>query len=244
MRFAGEQFDGETGYTYLRARYLNPALGRFTSADSIQPNAPGTQGYNLYALVANNPTTWVDPSGHVAVDAATYIAEWLTRPEVYSLIIASLLYTKTAPIASTGLMLLAEVAQTVAKPLPIPGIPGTPDGPPEDLPKTRPTISPMKLGFGVLLVASAVVTCVLDWVPCAEVARRIREKVDPQPQPEDDQPPKPPQPPTEPCPEIPTPPLRQCPHRINASARTPSLCGCKRREAASKRALYWRVCNL
>ncbi|MCB0187996.1 MAG: hypothetical protein KDE31_27200, partial [Caldilineaceae bacterium] len=36
----------------------------FLSADPVQPNAPGTQGYNLYAYVANNPTTWVDPSGY------------------------------------------------------------------------------------------------------------------------------------------------------------------------------------
>jgi RHS repeat-associated protein len=64
FRFTGEQHDTETGFTYLRARYANAALGRFTSADTVQPNAPGTQGYNLYAYVANNPTTWVDPSGH------------------------------------------------------------------------------------------------------------------------------------------------------------------------------------
>jgi len=69
--YTGEQSDAETGYTYLRARYLNPTVGRFTSADSAQPNAPGTQGYNLYAYVANNPTAWVDPSGHeVKVNAA------------------------------------------------------------------------------------------------------------------------------------------------------------------------------
>ena len=30
---------------------------------------PGTQGYNLYAYVANNPTTWVDPSGYSAEPA-------------------------------------------------------------------------------------------------------------------------------------------------------------------------------
>jgi RHS repeat-associated protein len=67
FRFTGEQHDAETGFTYLRARYANPALGRFVSADTVQPNAPGTQGYNLYAYVANNPATWVDPSGHYAV---------------------------------------------------------------------------------------------------------------------------------------------------------------------------------
>jgi RHS repeat-associated protein len=41
--FTGEQRDAETGFTYLRARYLNPALGRFMSADSVQPNAPGNE---------------------------------------------------------------------------------------------------------------------------------------------------------------------------------------------------------
>jgi RHS repeat-associated protein len=40
--FTGEQRDSTTGFTYLRARYLDPLLGRFTSADAVQPNAPGT----------------------------------------------------------------------------------------------------------------------------------------------------------------------------------------------------------
>ena len=37
FRFTGEQHDAETGFTYLRARYHNPVLGRFISADSVQP---------------------------------------------------------------------------------------------------------------------------------------------------------------------------------------------------------------
>ncbi|GAF83258.1 unnamed protein product, partial [marine sediment metagenome] len=30
--FTGEQFDAETGFTFLRARYLDPRLGRFLGA--------------------------------------------------------------------------------------------------------------------------------------------------------------------------------------------------------------------
>jgi RHS repeat-associated protein len=61
--FTAEQRDSTTGFTYLRALYLDPTLGSFTQADSVQPHAPGTHGWNLYAYLANNPTTWADPSG-------------------------------------------------------------------------------------------------------------------------------------------------------------------------------------
>jgi RHS repeat-associated protein len=62
---------------HLRARDLHPTIGRFLSADAVQPNAPGTQGHNLYAYAANNPTTWTDPSGQqsgVASDCASLVA--------------------------------------------------------------------------------------------------------------------------------------------------------------------------
>ena len=65
--YTGEQTDPETGFSYLRVRLYNPASGRFLSRDSVSPNAPGTQGYNPYAYVANNPSTWTDPSGHAIV---------------------------------------------------------------------------------------------------------------------------------------------------------------------------------
>lgn len=66
LGFTGEPTDA-TGLVFLRARSLDPATGRFISSDSVFPNAPGTQGYNLYAYVANNPATWLDPTGHSAV---------------------------------------------------------------------------------------------------------------------------------------------------------------------------------
>ncbi len=70
LGYTGQLTDPSTGLIDLRARELDPTLGRFLSADTVQPNAPGTQGYNLYAYVANNPTTWVDPSGHMSGEVA------------------------------------------------------------------------------------------------------------------------------------------------------------------------------
>jgi RHS repeat-associated protein len=64
--FTGEPMDG-TGLVDLRARALDTGIGRFLSADTVRPNAPGSQGLNLYSYVANNPISWVDPSGHSAV---------------------------------------------------------------------------------------------------------------------------------------------------------------------------------
>jgi RHS repeat-associated protein len=64
FRFTGEPQDA-TGLTYLRARYYDPDLGRFTSRDTWMgsPSSPQTQ--NRYAYANNNPTTNTDPSGHV-----------------------------------------------------------------------------------------------------------------------------------------------------------------------------------
>ena len=71
LGFTGEQRDSETGFEYLRARYYNPANGRFASRDSLFPAGEGTQGYNRYAYVGNNPTTNTDPSGHAGAAALT-----------------------------------------------------------------------------------------------------------------------------------------------------------------------------
>ena len=58
FKYAGEQFDKETQQYYLRARFYNPVVGRFTQEDVYRGN-----GLNLYVYVINNPLLWVDPSG-------------------------------------------------------------------------------------------------------------------------------------------------------------------------------------
>lgn len=59
MQFAGREYDVETQLYYDRARYIDPALGRFVSEDPI--GLAG--GMNLYAFVGNDPVNGWDPSG-------------------------------------------------------------------------------------------------------------------------------------------------------------------------------------
>lgn len=57
--YAGQLYDQETGQYYLRARYYNPTIGRFSQEDTYWGD-----GLNLYAYCANNPVRYFDPSGH------------------------------------------------------------------------------------------------------------------------------------------------------------------------------------
>lgn len=64
--WTGEQYDDSSDLTYLRARSYSPGTATFLSRDTVQPNAPGTGGYNPYSYANGNPTTFTDPSGHAA----------------------------------------------------------------------------------------------------------------------------------------------------------------------------------
>src|SRR5260370_38510834 len=57
--FTGQQTDS-TGLSFLRARYYNPASGRFLSPDTVQPTAPGTRGYGPHVYVAKTAPTATD----------------------------------------------------------------------------------------------------------------------------------------------------------------------------------------
>ena len=82
FRYTGEQFDAITKQYYLRARFYNPVIARFTQEDTYRGD-----GLNLYAYCANNPVGYVDPSGHqpqcVKDAAAKYMAEGLGKEEAY-----------------------------------------------------------------------------------------------------------------------------------------------------------------
>jgi hypothetical protein len=48
----------------LGARWYDPELGRFISADSIVPNPGNPQALNRYSYTLNDPLKYTDPSGH------------------------------------------------------------------------------------------------------------------------------------------------------------------------------------
>ena len=77
--FNGQQYDPVTGQYYLRARFYNPVIGRFTQEDTYRGD-----GLNLYTYCQNNPVYYVDPSGHICEKRANEIMNKLGRGDVLS----------------------------------------------------------------------------------------------------------------------------------------------------------------
>ena len=66
--YCGEYYDAETQTYYLRARYYNPANGRFTQQDAWAfMDTSDPLSLNLYAYCCNNPVMYVDPHGNFAI---------------------------------------------------------------------------------------------------------------------------------------------------------------------------------
>ena len=63
-RYNGQYYDEESGNYYLRARYYDTSIGRFTQEDTVHGDAtmPGT--LNRYNYAGGNPVMITDPSGH------------------------------------------------------------------------------------------------------------------------------------------------------------------------------------
>ena len=59
FKFTGQQLDPVTQQYYLRTRFYNPVIARFTQEDTYRGD-----GLNLYAYCANRPTHYIDPTGH------------------------------------------------------------------------------------------------------------------------------------------------------------------------------------
>jgi RHS repeat-associated protein len=67
-RFTGQRREvglgGPDGLYFYNARWYDPYLGRFLSADTIVPSAGNPQSLNRYSYVLNSPLRFADPTGH------------------------------------------------------------------------------------------------------------------------------------------------------------------------------------
>jgi RHS repeat-associated protein len=77
LRYRGYYYDAETGFYYLNARYYDPKLHRFISADKTSNLGlkEDVKAYNLYAYCENDPINRYDPKGDSSVDVWEIIVE-------------------------------------------------------------------------------------------------------------------------------------------------------------------------
>jgi RHS repeat-associated protein len=95
--FTGQLQDAETGLTYMVARYLDPKLGRFLSADTEVGEPFDPQELNRYSYTDNDPVNSTDPTGHRSVFAGwRQVITW-TRVAVYRVIEWSIPYVIVYP---------------------------------------------------------------------------------------------------------------------------------------------------
>jgi RHS repeat-associated protein len=64
VKYTGQEYDPETGFYYYNARYYDPQLGVFTTADTEFDVNAGNFAFNRHMYVAGNPIMATDPSGH------------------------------------------------------------------------------------------------------------------------------------------------------------------------------------
>jgi RHS repeat-associated protein len=65
--YNAEQYGPMTGLQYLRARYYDPGIGRFGSADTYMGRIADPITRNAYIYAGNDPVNYFDPSGHFSL---------------------------------------------------------------------------------------------------------------------------------------------------------------------------------
>jgi len=65
--YRGEQYDPDLSLYYLRARYYNPATGRFVSRDPLDGDATDPKTLHKYLYASGDPIDRLDPAGRASI---------------------------------------------------------------------------------------------------------------------------------------------------------------------------------
>jgi choice-of-anchor A domain-containing protein/RHS repeat-associated protein len=78
-RYRGESFDGHAGFYYLRARFYDPASGRFTRMDDYAGNDADPPSLHKYAYANANPVLYSDPTGYFSLSEMNATINTMSR---------------------------------------------------------------------------------------------------------------------------------------------------------------------
>jgi RHS repeat-associated protein len=120
--YAGEQFDANLGFYYLRARYLNAASGRFQTLDAFEGSIFEPLSLHKYLYAGSDPLNKFDPSGNSFLMEQSFVmgemgklqtSSALTAMAIFSAILL-MLYQANAISTLTFPALEWHVTQTAA----------------------------------------------------------------------------------------------------------------------------------
>ncbi len=107
--YSGEQYDANLGLYNLRARYYNPATGRFWGRDPVEGVQCCGLSWNPYIYVKDNPVNAIDPTG-----AATLYEYSITiKNTVYSIAVHSAHHYWTLPLVGKIYCIHIQVAMYI-----------------------------------------------------------------------------------------------------------------------------------
>ncbi len=110
-RYTG-QYQAEIGLYFYRARFYDPSLGRFVSADTVTPGMDNLFAWDRYVYANNAPINFNDPTGHCPLCLTAVIGG------AVGAIVGAVGYTAYSAISgqqfNTGHMLLAAGGGAVA----------------------------------------------------------------------------------------------------------------------------------
>ncbi len=115
----GQQYDAATGLYFLRARYYDPAIGRFLSQDPYPVNTGNPMELNRYVYTANNPVNYADPSGLLAdqyavqTNESSKIAQYLALVGLFVVAVILVIICYLMGPCAEG---VKEVGETVGDP--------------------------------------------------------------------------------------------------------------------------------